>query len=86
MWCSDCTFDPVRDLNPVEQFGFVDLKSALANSCVPSVMDGADVDYNGADDPEEVLGTPRDVFEAIDMQNAILDSANVDSSDGEKSE
>lgn len=83
----ECFFDPVRDIAPVEQFGFVDLKSALANSVVPSVMEGAESDYNGADDPEEVLGTPRDVFEAIDMQNALVDAAKDSSGNvDEKSE
>lgn len=87
MVVTDCFFDPVRDIAPVDQFGFIDLKSALANSVVPSVMEGSDVDYNGVDDPEEVLGTPRDVFEAIDMQNALLDAVRESSgNDGEKSE
>lgn len=64
-------FDPVRDQHPVDQFGFVDLKTALENSVVPSQMPGSDEDYNGIDDPSKVLGSPRDVFEAIDAQNAL---------------
>lgn len=68
-------FDPQRDISPVDQFGFVDLKSALANSAVPSVMPGAEVDYNGVDDPSAVIGTPRDIFEAMDMQKALESAA-----------
>lgn len=67
----ECNFDPIRDLTPVDQHGFTDLKSALANSCVPSVMPDTDVDYNGIDNPDAVLGTPRDIFEAIDAQKAV---------------
>ena len=38
MIVKDCLFDPVRDIAPVEQFGFIELKDALANSIVPSQM------------------------------------------------
>lgn len=82
MIVEDCFFDPVRDIAPVEQFGFIDLKSALANSVVPSVMPDSDVDYNGVDDPDSIIGTPRDVFEAIDMQNALQDAASAAESNG----
>lgn len=64
-------FDPVRDQHPVEQFGFIDLKTALESSVVPSQMPGSDEDYNGIDDPSKVLGSPRDIFDAIDAQKAI---------------
>lgn len=80
----ECNFDPVRDLTPVDQHGFTDLKSALANNCVPSVMPETDVDYNGIDNPDSILGTPRDIFEAIDAQKAV-ESVAVES-DERKSE
>lgn len=82
MVVESCNFDPVCDIAPVEQFGFIDLKSALANSVVPSVMPDSDVDYNGVDDPDSIIGTPRDVFEAIDMQNALQDAAVAADSNG----
>lgn len=66
----DCPFDPVRDIAPVEQFGFIELKSALAESVVPSQMPESDSDYNGIDEPEKVIGKPRDIFEAMDAQKA----------------
>lgn len=71
----DCNFDPVVDITPVDQYGYVDMKSALANSVVPSVMPGAEVDYNGIDDPASIIGKPSDIFEAIDMQKAAEVSA-----------
>jgi len=82
----ECRFDPRRDLAPVEQFGFVDLRSALANSVVPSVMPESDTDYNGAEDPDSVLGTPKDIFEAIDMQRAAEAAAAEAGSNDDKSE
>lgn len=83
----DCNYDPVRDLVPVDQHGFMDLKSAFANSCVPSVMPDSDVDYNGVDNPDSILGTPRDIFEAIDAQRAVQQAATVsdESDDGKDS-
>lgn len=84
----ECKFDPVRDLTPVSPYSSLDLKAALANSTVPTVLPGAESDYNGVQSPEEIIGTPRDVFEAIDMQRAVeaaaADAAN--DSSGEKSE
>lgn len=76
-------FDPVRDIAPVDQFGFIDLKTALAESVVPSQMPESDADYNGIDEPDKVLGKPRDIFEAIDAQKAAeqLASSEVDKED-----
>lgn len=70
MIVKDCPFDPVRDIAPVEQFGFIELKDALANSIVPSQMPESETDYNGIDEPDKVLGKPRDIFEAMDAQKA----------------
>lgn len=86
MKVQECFFDPVRDLKPVDQFGFIDLKSALASSVVPSQLPESDTDYNGVEDPEAVLGTPHDVFEAIDMQRAVEAAASEVSGNGEESE
>ena len=82
MIVEECFFDPVRDIAPVEQCGFIDLKSALANSVVPSVMPDSDVDYNGVDDPDSIIGTPRDIFEAIDMLNSLQDATSAADSNG----
>lgn len=72
MIVESCPFDPARDLKPVEQYGFIDLKTALDSSIVPSQMPDSESDYNGIDDPEHVVGKPQDVFEAIDAQNALV--------------
>lgn len=81
MIVKDCPFDPVRDIAPVDQFGFIELKDALANSIVPSQMPESETDYNGIDEPDKVLGKPRDIFEAMDAQKAAEQLA---SSEGEK--
>ena len=71
MWFEDIAFNPVRDLKPVEPFGFIDLKDALANNAVPSQLPDSDTDYNGIDNPESIMGKPRDVFDAMAMQRSI---------------
>lgn len=81
MIVKDCPYNPVRDLAPVEQFGFIELKDALANSIVPSQMPESETDYNGIDEPDKVLGKPRDIFEAMDAQKAAEQLA---ASQGEK--
>lgn len=70
-------FDPVKDISPVDQFGFIDLKSALATGVVPSQLPDSDLDYNGIDNPEAVLGKPRDIFEAMDAQKEYEVAASV---------
>lgn len=74
-------YNPDRDLAPVDQFGFIDLKSALAESVVPSQMPDSDTDYNGIDEPDKVLGKPHDIFEAIDAQKAAEQLAASESGD-----
>lgn len=86
MIVKECKFDPVRDLAPVDQYGFVDLKSALDASVVPSQMPESDTDYNGIEDPSKILGKPHDVFEAIDTQKALEASASASVDDVKKDE
>lgn len=84
MIVESCLFDPVRDLAPVDQFGFIELKSALAESVVPSQLPDSDSDYNGIEEPDQVLGKPRDIFEAIDAQKVaeqIASSGSEEKSD-----
>ena len=78
-----CIFNPERDLKDVEPFGFVDLKDAFVNRCVPSQVGESDSDYNGIDNPESILGKPADVFDAL-RASEILEKAAKD--DMEKTE
>ena len=83
----ECKYDPVRDLHPVDQYGFIDLKTALDSSIVPSQLPESDSDYNGIEDPQKILGKPHDVFEAIDTQKALEAAASSQNSgDGKKDE
>ena len=66
-------FNPLRDKQAVEQFGFVDVRKVLETNAIPAeVSEGSEV-YNGIDDPSSILGKPHDVFEAMAMKQAIND-------------
>lgn len=67
----DFLFNPIKDKTPVTGSGFIDLKSAMVNHTIPSNIAESDMQYNGIDDPTAILGKPRDVFEAMEMQKSI---------------
>lgn len=66
-----CYYDEVADLHEVDQFGFIDLAECLKNGAVPSQVTGTDDNYNGIENPSEILGKPSDVFEAYKMSDYI---------------
>lgn len=69
-----CTYDKVKDLGPVSQTGYINLTECLANNVVPVSVENEEVAYNQIEDPSEILGSPKDVFEAYRMQSYINDA------------
>ena len=67
----DFRFNPERDKTAVSETGGVDLRAALVNSCIPAGVVDTDESYNGISEPASILGKPRDVFEAMEMQSHI---------------
>ena len=61
----------MKDIHPVDQFGFIDLIECLANGEVPATVADSDDQYNGIEDPGEIFGKPSDVFEAYKMGDYI---------------
>ena len=80
MLVEKCKFNPERDLKEVEPFGFVDLKNAFVERCVPSQVGESESDYNGIDNPESILGKPSDVFDAlraaVELEKAAAEANN----------
>ena len=66
------TFDPARDISPVEQFGYIDLVAANLTSSVPASITVDEAKYNGIEDPGAIAGRPRDVFEQAQASKAVL--------------
>lgn len=80
-------YNPERDIQQVEQFGFVDLQKANVTSSIP-VVDGLEEErFNGIEDPRSIAGRPSDIFEEMQANKAIVgyNAPSTDSS-GEKTE
>lgn len=64
-------FDKTCDIKEVDQFGFVDLGLCLKTGLVPSDVTASVSNYNGIEDPQSIIGSPSDVFEAMRMHDEI---------------
>lgn len=51
-----------RDIAPVVQIGFIDLRVAYATGVVACDIDGVEGNFNGVESPESIIGKPDDVF------------------------
>lgn len=68
----DCKYDPVKDIQPVDQFGFVDIVKANANSAIEDPIQIVDERYNGIEDPRSIGTRPADQFEEMQANKAIV--------------
>lgn len=66
-----CKYDSERDLAPVDPFGYINLREAYENHSVPTNIADDVANYNQIDNPESILGTPSDIFEAYRMHDSI---------------
>ena len=77
-----CKYNPLADLSPVSQTGYINLSECLANNVVPTTIDNEEVAYNQIEDPNEILGSPKDVFEAFRMAGYVNDSGKKEGESG----
>lgn len=68
-----CEFDPIRDVQAVEQSGYIDLAKANATSSIPSGISNTELNFNEIDDPRAIGGRPADTFEALQMMRSTAD-------------
>ena len=66
-----CSFDPVKDIHDVDNFGYINLAEAYANGVVDSDINDLDLSYNEIDDPSTIVGKPRDIFETYSMMDYV---------------
>lgn len=66
-------YDPIRDIKPVSQTGFVDIVKANSMNSLPSNLNCETLVYNEIDDPRSIAGRPRDSFESAQGAKAITD-------------
>lgn len=75
-------FDETKDVAVVEQSGFLDLQEAWVNKVVPGDISSSALDYNGIEEPDAILGKPRDFADAYTMAKN-LENANYERSENE---
>lgn len=64
-------YNPVRDIQAVDQVGFIDLAAANALSTIPSGIPLAEARFNGIEDPNSIAGRPSDQFDAAQANKVI---------------
>ena len=62
-----------RDIQEVDQFGFIDLAKANATSSIDVPLQLQDEKFNGIEDPRSIAGRPSDTFEIAQMSKAVVD-------------
>ena len=72
MIVEDCSFNPVTDVQEVDQFGYVDLAQAFLTGTINADLKVDDLFFNEIDDPVAVSGKPSNVFDMIDAGSAIV--------------
>lgn len=77
---SVCKFDKDKDIQEVDQFGFVDLCKSSAEGFVPNDIGTSADSFDGKEvDPESILGKPSDRFEAMRMQESLASAIRKES-------
>lgn len=67
-------FNKDRDIQEVDQFGFIDLIKSFQNGYVAGNSDIKAESFNEIEDPASIIGKPTDVFEALRMQDNMIES------------
>lgn len=76
----EVAYDPKKDMEPVNQTGWINLYDAYETHTIPSIIDDNEVSYNEIDNPAEILGKPSDIFEATRMSSYINEVGRKESS------
>lgn len=75
-------FDKSKDIKEVDHYGFVDLTLCLRTGSVPSDVSASMSNYNGIEDPQSIIGSPSDIFEAMRMHDEIKNNESSAPADG----
>lgn len=67
-------YNPNKDIQEVDQFGYIDLPEAFANNSVPTVVGPEDnLLYNNMEDPSAAMDMPKDIFEVMHQNKTVHD-------------
>lgn len=70
-----CKFNPVCDVREVQTFGYLELADVMRSGIIPSNLSASQMQFNGIEDPQSILGSPSDTFDAMRMRDMISESA-----------
>lgn len=70
-----CKFDSICDVREVQSFGYLELADVMRTGIVPSDLSASQLQFNGIEDPQSILGSPCDAFDAMRMMETISESA-----------
>lgn len=65
-------FNKDKDIQEVDQFGFIDLVKSFQNGYVEGNADLKAEKYNDIEEPASIIGKPSDVFDALRMQDSVV--------------
>ena len=65
-------FNPEIDEADVDQFGFVDMREAIANNVIVGSADINQQSFNNIEDPSTIIGKPRDIFDAMAVEKQAV--------------
>lgn len=82
MIAKNCTYNKDRDLEEVDQIGYVDLRKAFETNTIAGNLDVDTLQFNGIEDPETIAGKPSSVFDAVQMSHEIAAGMEKTSSEG----
>lgn len=67
----DLVYSPSVDLEPVDQFGFLDVRKAFVSGAVDGKLSIEETSFNGVDDPSTLLHRSKDIFESYRKADAV---------------
>ncbi len=70
-----CKFNPTCDVREVQSFGYLELSDVMRTGIIPSNLSASQLQFNGIEDPQSILGSPCDTFDAMRMMQTISESA-----------
>ncbi len=70
-----CEFNPDCDVREVQNFGYLELVDVMRTGIIPSNLSASQLQFNGIEDPQSILGSPSDTFDAMRMRDMISESA-----------
>lgn len=65
-------FNSEIDDAEVDQFGFVDMREAIANNVIVGNADINQQSFNNIEDPSTIIGKPRDIFQAMAVEKQAV--------------